>query len=273
MFTIGEFASIGRVSIRMLRHYDHIGLLTPARVDPYTGYRFYDGRQFETLGRVLEFKDLGFRLDDVKRIVDGDLDDAALREMLAAKRAEVASRIDLDAARLRRLDARLQHNEGAHAMITVETKSLPAVRIAQISRNATGFGNENIGPVIGPMYAQLAEQLAAAGVAFGPSSIATYEALDDDFADIRVNAAFPVHGDVQAAGEVEVVDLPGVELAVTAIHHGSMATIAQTWEALMAWTTENGYQLAGICRENYLVSEPKPQDEWVTELQQPIVKA
>ncbi|MGB2948104.1 MAG: helix-turn-helix domain-containing protein, partial [Rhodococcus sp. (in: high G+C Gram-positive bacteria)] len=97
MFTIGEFASIGRVSIRMLRHYDQIGLLTPARVDPYTGYRFYDGRQFETLGRVLEFKDLGFRLDEVKRIVDGDLDDAALREMLAAKRAEVASRIDLDA--------------------------------------------------------------------------------------------------------------------------------------------------------------------------------
>lgn len=34
MFSIGEFASIGRVSVRMLRHYDEIGLLPPARVDP-----------------------------------------------------------------------------------------------------------------------------------------------------------------------------------------------------------------------------------------------
>lgn len=39
MYTIGEFASIGRVSVRMLRHYDEIGLLRPARVDPHSGYR------------------------------------------------------------------------------------------------------------------------------------------------------------------------------------------------------------------------------------------
>ncbi len=37
MFSIGEFASIGRVSVRMLRHYDEIGLLPPARVDPFSG--------------------------------------------------------------------------------------------------------------------------------------------------------------------------------------------------------------------------------------------
>ena len=40
MFTIGEFATIGRVSVRMLRHYDSIGLLTPARVDDRSGYRY-----------------------------------------------------------------------------------------------------------------------------------------------------------------------------------------------------------------------------------------
>lgn len=101
MFTIGEFASIGRVSVRMLRHYDEIGLLAPARVDPFTGYRFYDGRQFETLGRILEFKDLGFRLDEVRGIVNGSVDEAALLEMLGHKRVEVASRLDLDSARLR----------------------------------------------------------------------------------------------------------------------------------------------------------------------------
>jgi DNA-binding transcriptional MerR regulator len=38
MFQIGDFARAGRVSVRMLRHYDGIGLLRPARVDS-TGYR------------------------------------------------------------------------------------------------------------------------------------------------------------------------------------------------------------------------------------------
>ena len=45
MFSIGEFARHGRVSVRMLRHYDAIGLLRPACVDPATGYRFYQAGQ------------------------------------------------------------------------------------------------------------------------------------------------------------------------------------------------------------------------------------
>ena len=39
MFTIGDFARYGRVSVRMLRNYDATGLLRPARVDPASGYR------------------------------------------------------------------------------------------------------------------------------------------------------------------------------------------------------------------------------------------
>jgi DNA-binding transcriptional MerR regulator len=41
MFAIGDFARLGTISVRMLRHYDEIGLLAPARVDPVTGYRSY----------------------------------------------------------------------------------------------------------------------------------------------------------------------------------------------------------------------------------------
>lgn len=38
---IGEFSQLGRVSVRMLRHYDATGLLKPAKVDHLSGYRFY----------------------------------------------------------------------------------------------------------------------------------------------------------------------------------------------------------------------------------------
>ena len=45
MFSIGDFAGLGRVSVRMLRHYDAIGLIRPAHVDPHSGYRYYTAAQ------------------------------------------------------------------------------------------------------------------------------------------------------------------------------------------------------------------------------------
>jgi len=274
MFSIGEFASIGRVSVRMLRHYDEIGLLAPARVEPFTGYRYYNGAQFAVLGRILAFKDLGFRLDEVTRIVHGDVDDATLREMLTARRQELARQLDLDTARLRRLDARLRHIRGESLMstITTELKPLPAHRVALASAVVPGFGPDNIGPVIGPLFDQLYRALMVTGTRPG-SAVATYEAIDSgEGAGARVNAGFVVGEDVAAGPGFSVTDLPQVDVAVTTVHHGSMATIGESWEALFGWITDNGYEPAGVCRELYLVSQPHPQEDWVTELQQPVVR-
>ncbi len=155
----------------------------------------------------------------------------------------------------------------------METKALPACCLAQVSGTAAGLGNENIGPVIEPMTALLAQRLELTGIEFGPTAIATYEELDDAGSGVRVNAACEVSPGTQGGQGFDVVDLPAVELAATTVHLGSMDTIDKTWESLVAWITANGYQLAGVCREHYLVSEPKPQDEWFTELQQPVVRA
>ena len=59
MFGIGEFARLGTVSVRTLRHYEEIGLLCPARVDPETGYRCYSPAQLEQLNRIIALKELG----------------------------------------------------------------------------------------------------------------------------------------------------------------------------------------------------------------------
>lgn len=278
MFSIGEFASIGRVSIRMLRHYDEIGLLTPAHVDPFTGYRWYQGTQFAALGEILTYKDLGFRLDEVAQIVQGNCRGDALLAMLAARRLELSRQLDLDAARLRRLDARLRLLEGEPAMstFTPTLKPLPTIHLAQASAVAPGFGPENIGPVIGPLFEQLRRDLAAAGIALGPNPVATYEALEQGNQEgARANAAYPINsGTALPSGSqagFSIVDLPAVELAATAVHHGSPSAIGETWAALHAWIDSNGYQLAGICREVYMVSVPEAEENWVTELQQPVV--
>ena len=55
MFRIGEFSKLTQVSIRMLRYYDEVGLLTPAEVDKWTGHRLYSVEQIPRLNKILYF--------------------------------------------------------------------------------------------------------------------------------------------------------------------------------------------------------------------------
>src|ERR671923_4411 len=105
MFGIGDFARHGRVSVRMLRHYDAIGLLRPARVDPVTGYRSYEAQQLSRLNRIVALKDLGFSLQQVQTILDDKVSVEELRGMLRLRRAQLQSQIATDTARLTQVEA------------------------------------------------------------------------------------------------------------------------------------------------------------------------
>lgn len=89
MFSIGDFARHGRVSVRMLRHYDALGLLRPARVDPATGYRSYAAGQLARLNRIVALKDLGFTLDQVATLLADEIPAEQVRGMLTLRRAEL----------------------------------------------------------------------------------------------------------------------------------------------------------------------------------------
>lgn len=89
MFSIGDFARHGRVSVRMLRHDDAIALLRPAHVDQMTGYRSYEAQQLSRLNRIVALKDLGFTLQRVQSIVDDKVSVEELRGMLRLRLTEL----------------------------------------------------------------------------------------------------------------------------------------------------------------------------------------
>src|SRR5258708_1858179 len=107
MFTIGEFARLGDISIRMLRHYDEIGLLTPARVDPVTGYRSYSIAQLRELNRIVALRGLGFSLAEVCQLLSG-ITAIELRGMLVLRRADLERQLAADRLSLARIEARLR---------------------------------------------------------------------------------------------------------------------------------------------------------------------
>jgi DNA-binding transcriptional MerR regulator len=89
--TIGQAARLAGVTPKALRHYDQIGLLRPAEVDPTTGYRRYRGEQVERARLIRRLRDLELPLDEIRRLLE--LDAAALAGALRAHRRRIDARV------------------------------------------------------------------------------------------------------------------------------------------------------------------------------------
>jgi DNA-binding transcriptional MerR regulator/effector-binding domain-containing protein len=66
LLSIGEFSRMTFLSVKTLRHYHETGLLTPAHVDPSSGYRYYDPSQVTTAQVIRRFRDLGLPIDQLR---------------------------------------------------------------------------------------------------------------------------------------------------------------------------------------------------------------
>ena len=80
--SIGEFARRSRLSPKALRLYDELGLLSPARVDEQSGYRYYERAQLEQARLIATFRQVGVPL-------------AVVKEWLPLDPAEIAERVDV----------------------------------------------------------------------------------------------------------------------------------------------------------------------------------
>jgi DNA-binding transcriptional MerR regulator len=271
MFTIGDFARHGRVSVRMLRHYDAIGLLRPVAVDQVTGYRSYQARQLARLNRIVALKELGFTLQQVQSVLDDKVSVEELRGMLRLRQAELQSQIVADTARLAQVEARLQliEREGAMPTDDVQIKRIPGVRVAELTGTAAGFEPASISPVIQPLYEDLIARLGRARLTPTGPGIAYYEDAPDG-EGVLVHAALPVDADPGAGHDFSIVNLPEIEQAATIVHRGSMDDVMATIQTLARWIDANGYRSTGYNRELYL-EVGDDRDTWVTELQEPVV--
>jgi len=270
MFAIGEFARHGRVSVRMLRHYNAIGLLEPLRIDPATGYRYYDASQLSRLNRIVALKNLGFTLQQVASILDEQVSTAELRGMLKLRQAELQEQITADTARLAQVHSRLLAIEGeAGEPAPVVVKRVEDVRVAQLTGTAAGYEPQFITPVIQGLYQELPRLLCNAGIGIAGPGIAHYEDADDDTGAIQVHAALPIAAHPGPGHDFEVAHLGEIPHAATLIHHGSMDDVLTSIQALARWIDASDYQSLGYARELTLKLGDN-KDDWVTELQEPI---
>ncbi|WP_240780190.1 MerR family DNA-binding transcriptional regulator, partial [Nonomuraea zeae] len=71
LLPIGQFAQLGRLSVKQLRHYDELGLLRPAYVDAETGYRYYRASQAREALSIGLLRSLDVPLPVVGQVLSG----------------------------------------------------------------------------------------------------------------------------------------------------------------------------------------------------------
>jgi DNA-binding transcriptional MerR regulator/effector-binding domain-containing protein len=272
MLNIGEFARLGTVSVRALRHYDEIGLLRPAKVDPDTGYRGYWAEQLGQLNRIVALKELGLSLAQVKQLLDGiTLDE--LRGMLMLRRAQLEQELHAYKNQLLGVEARLRYieREGTMPADDIVVKKLPAIGVVVIAGQAQAFGPENIVPVINRAEEQFNQLRIRQLVKEAGPYFVFYEG--DPGNDLTACLALPVtEPPADLPPPARYLLLPEVEEAAVTVRNGPAASIFPfVYHDLARWADEHGYHVAGPGREVLVhrVTDPADVSQQVFEIQLP----
>jgi DNA-binding transcriptional MerR regulator len=92
-YLIGDFSKISRLGIKTLRYYHEISLLKPSRVDPISGYRYYDENCLIQVQAITRLKELNFSLVEIREILSGKTEDQSLLQIMQQKLTEVTRQI------------------------------------------------------------------------------------------------------------------------------------------------------------------------------------
>ncbi len=238
LLSIGEFSTMTRLSRKALRHYHDLGLLEPARIDPVSGYRYYDTGQVGAAQLIRRFRELDMPVPEVKAVLEAP-DESARDEVVAAHLRRLESQLDRTRDAISALRGLLTSGPPA---IRVEFREVPAVRAAAISE-VVGIAG------VDQWYRDAVAELEAVAGAGPLHGMYATELFSDG-----VGAAtlfVPVDADVAVSGRVRVVEVPAARMAVT-VHEGTHDRADRTYGALGTYVAERGIGADGPVREVYL---------------------
>lgn len=266
MLTVGEFSKICQVSIKTLHYYDKIGLLVPIKVDPFSGYRYYDSHQVEQMLLIGRLKRYGFSLDDIRILLECG-DDRVLFAALCRQKEKLELQKRDKELVIRELSAHLQNFERTGDIMGYQKDYKIAVekapdRTVIASRQMMGVKD------FGTYYSALYERMAKDHLT--PDGLRGAVYYDDEFdhesSDIEL---------IVGICEKDKADktMEG-RLCAATIHKGPYSSLSDAYGALVAWIEENGYAWDGAPYEIYTKTQfdgLAPED-WETKIFFPVKK-
>lgn len=266
MYQIGEFSKICQVSLNTLRHYDRIGLLKPAEVDRFTGYRYYDRSQLEKMLLIQRLKRYGFSLEEIQALTPGK-DGSALRDALLRQRDQLTWRQQEIGMTIHDLTLYLQNLERTGNTMDIQLKS--EIKVLETPPMAVvacreRMGVDDFGRWYGTLYERIAKEKLTPDGVFG----AMYhdEEWNRDASDTELFIG------VREADRANKVI--GPRSCAMTVHKGGYSTLPETYAALVEWIRANGYEWDGAPYDIYTKTarDSLPAEDWETEVYFPVKK-
>ncbi len=263
MFTIGQFSKICKVTVKALRHYEKIGLLTPAEVDEDTQYRYYTNEQISLVKNISFMKELGIPLQTAKQMIKKIAEKQELEPLLEEHRKFLLKQWELYNSRLVKLAwwHKTLEVQGIidNTRYDVRIRDVQEIYVRSVRKQLTSFH------AIPELIRSLTDEIVSLGVeCAGPTMILQY---DEEFnpKEVDIEVCWPVT-DASLANRT----LPAIR-AAACTHVGPYAGLEKAYQAIFTWINESGYKAVYPSRE---ISRNDPQmtppEQLVTEIMIPI---
>ncbi len=271
MLKIGDFSKLSRISIRMLRHYDEHGLLTPASIDPMTGYRYYGEDQLMEAERIQALKGMGFALSVIREILEKYEEPEEMERFLLIKKKELEEETLETQQRIRLLENTLRwlRKDGKLMNYDVVLKTLPERYVASLRKIIPAYNQESI------LWQQLNEEMAPQNVKPAAPCYGMAIFHDEGYkeSDVDVEIQIAVTGTYKDTANVKFKKVEPIQIA-SATYQGSYDQITKVNEAVAAWINDNGYEFDGasFCIYHVSPAQASSQEDLVTEVCYPVKK-
>jgi DNA-binding transcriptional MerR regulator len=245
--SIGDFSVMTRLSKKALRHYHDVGLLEPAHVDRFTGYRFYDTGQVDHAHLVRRFRSLGMSIPDLKALLSAD---------------DPGERNDIVAAHLQRMEEQLEQTREVVRQLgeilapatrdaAVELREDPQMAVWAITST---IDIDDIGPWFADASAGLSDAVRRSGCqSTGPAGGVYHRDL---FAESRGEATvyLPI-AESEPLSPARRLVLPAGQYAVLTHQGTTHCDIDRSYGRLGSYVGEHLISAEGPIRERYLGAE------------------
>ena len=146
MLRIGDFSKLSRISIRMLRHYDEMGLLVPERVDQKNGFRYYSAAQLLIAGRIRALRQMGFSIAVTAEILETCKDAQSLARYLRVQQSELREKAEAIQIQARMLESAMKTigKEDSFMNYSVVRKEMPRRYVASLRKIIPSYDKEGV---------------------------------------------------------------------------------------------------------------------------------
>lgn len=270
MFRIGEFSKLTQVSIRMLRYYDETGLLHPAEIDKWTGYRMYSVEQIPTLNKIIFLRDSGFHIAEIADALSGE-SNSRMVEQLDKKYREIEQTIEAEKEKLRKIQLAkgdlLDEKNEIHYNISI--KSIPGYQVLSLRRIIPTYYAEE------ELWKELSAFAKQNHADISDNTFSLYHDLEYKEENVDVELCCPVKKTGKDKDGFIYRNTAPVPIMASTMVYGPFSNIAKAYLSFARWLQKNSqYHMTGPTRQMVHRGpwNEKAPEKYLTEIQIPLEK-